>query len=294
MKMIDIVLIIFILVSIFGITALNGRLRIATEMKGMTRKTAGQERETAGFIDYGVYHLNSVERIYALLTSASFLFCIGYIFYRSILLAILLTPACLGYPTIRAKQLNKRRKDELKLQFKDSLQSLSASLQAGNSFESSIRNAVADLHIQYETDAYIVQEYEVIARKLESNETVEKAFRDFAVRSHLDEILGFAETLEICKRTGGNLVTAVKISSEIISDKIEVLNEIHGILNQKKLEQRILTVMPVVLILMLSMSAKDFMQPVFTEVIGRIVMTFSIVIFGAAYFIAEKITNIEV
>jgi tight adherence protein B len=52
--------------------------------------------------------------------------------------------------------------------------------------------------------------------------------------------------------------------------------------------------MPIAMILMLSISAKDFMQPVFTEPVGRVIMTISMGLFASAYFIAEKITNIEV
>ncbi|OGO76583.1 MAG: hypothetical protein A2Y23_05295 [Clostridiales bacterium GWB2_37_7] len=91
-----------------------------------------------------------------------------------------------------------------------------------------------------------------------------------------------------------HLISAIKSSTDIISDKIEVLNDIRGILAEKKLEQKILSIMPIILILMLSTSAKDFMRPVFTEIIGRLVMTISITLFVIAYFISEKITNIEV
>ncbi len=131
-------------------------------------------------------------------------------------------------------------------------------------------------------------------RKLESNETIERAFEEFAERSKLEEIQNFAEVLEICKRTGGNLISAIKSSTDIIADKIEVLNDISSIIAEKKLEQNILSIMPIALILMLSVSAKDFMLPVFTEIIGKVVMTISMLLFTAAYFIAEKITNIEV
>lgn len=245
-------------------------------------------------IDYGIYKMGPFEHAAALALSFSALFLVGYVFYQSAVLALLLTPFAFFYPKIRTKQIIAKRKRDLKLQFKDALQSLSSSLHAGSSFESAMRSAVADLMIQYEADSYIVVEFEIIIRKLESNETLEKAIADFAERSRLEEIQGFAEVLEICKRTGGNLITAIKSSTDIISDKIEVLNDIDSILAEKKLEQKILTVMPIALIFMLSASAKDFMQPVFTEAAGRVVMTISMILFVIAYFIAQKITDIEV
>jgi len=245
-------------------------------------------------IDYDLYIMKPIEYGIAVLFAAALLVLIGYIFYRSIVLALLLTPISIFYPKIRTKQMIEKRKRELKLQFKDALQSLSSSLHAGKSFELAMKSAIADLLIQYEADTYIIREFEMIVRKLESNETIERAFKEFAERSSLEEIESFAEILEICKRSGGNLITAIKSSTNIIADKIEVLNDISSMLAEKKLEQNILSFMPFVLILMLSISAKDFMQPVFTEVIGKIVMTISMVLFVVAYYIAGKITNIEV
>jgi tight adherence protein B len=245
-------------------------------------------------VDYDLYIMKPIEYGIAVLIAAAALFLIGIIFYRSIVLALLLTPLSFFYPKIRTKQIIEKRKRELKLQFKDALQSLSSSLHAGKSFELAMKSAIADLLIQYESDTYIIREFEIILRKLESNDTIERAFKEFAGRAGLEEIQSFAEILEICKRSGGNLITAIKSSTDIIADKIEVLNDISSILAEKKLEQNILSIMPLALILMLSVSAEDFMQPVFTEVIGRIVMSFSMILFAVAYFIAEKITNIEV
>lgn len=245
-------------------------------------------------IDYNLYAIKPFERSLYILCAALALMALGFVFYRSLAMSLLLTPVSLYYPKIRRMQIINRRKLELKLQFKDALQSLSSSLHAGRSFESALKGAISDLLIQYELDSYIIKELSIIVRRLEANETVESAFLEFAERSHIEEIESFAEILDICKRTGGNLISAIKISTDIISDKIEVQSEIQSILSQKKLEQKILSIMPIIIILMLSMSAMDFMLPVFTEVIGRIVMTFSMGLFVISYLISEKITNIEV
>jgi tight adherence protein B len=289
-----------ILIAIAGMAVITIAIAYSKEklIKYLDKKTTFKKLKLSSnsgdFIDYDKYIMKPTEYAIALVLAAVIMFLIGYIFYRSIFLALILTPISLFYPKIRIKQIIKKRKRELKLQFKDALQSLSASLHAGKSFESAMKNAITDLMIQYDPEAYIIREFEVIIRRLESNETVESAFNEFAGRSKLEEIQNFAEILEICKRTGGNLITAIKSSTEIIADKIEVLNDIGSILAEKKLEQNILSIMPIAMISMLSLSASDFMLPVFTETIGRIVMTISMGLFATAYFIAEKITNIEV
>lgn len=295
MDIFNVVLIVIAAAAVIVIAIAYAKLKFSNDfIKTIAAKKFNLQNTSSDFIDYGTYKMKPLEYCIALLIAAVILLLLGYIFYRSIILALILTPISFFYPLIRTKQIIKKRKRELKLQFKDALQSLSSSLHAGKSFESAMRSAIADLLIQYETDSYIIREFEIIVRRLESNETIERAFVEFAGRSKLEEIQNFAEVLEICKRTGGNLITAIKSSTDIIADKIEVLNDINSILAEKKLEQNILFIMPVAMVLMLSISAKDFMQPVFTEAIGRVVMTISMGLFATAYFIAEKITNIEV
>ena len=65
-------------------------------------------------------------------------------------------------------------------------------------------------------------------------------------------------------------------------------------LTEKKFEQKLLNIIPIALILMLSLNAKEYMQPVFNTGIGRIMMTISIVLLGAAYLISKRIMDIEV
>lgn len=281
-----------ILIGVIGVAAL-GFVILRLKTKGISFRRA-QSPEEPDVIYYNTYHMNLQERMLALLSAAVFVMVIGFIFYRSLLLAAMLLPFSLFYPSYKKRKIIQNRKNQLKLQFKDALQSVAASLHSGKSFESAVARAIPDLLIQYEQEDYIIKEFQAIVRKLEANNTIESAFREFALRSDLEEIQSFAEVLEVCKRSGGNLILAIKSSTEVISDKIEVLNEIAAILAQKKLEQKILMVLPVGIVLMLSFQAEAFMKPVFTQGVGRIVMTVSILMFAIAYFVAEKITNIEV
>lgn len=291
MDILSILLIVLILAAVAGILLIYYKDRLSAYIYD---KRSIESDNGFELIDYNTYTMKPYERFLYILCAALVLMALGFVFYRSLIMSLLLTPLSLYYPKIRRRQIINKRKTELKLQFKDALQSLSSSLHAGRSFESALKSAISDLLIQYEPDSSIIKELSIIARRLEANETVESAFLEFAERAHIEEIESFAEILDICKRTGGNLISAIRSSTEIISDKIEVNSEIQSILSQKKLEQRILSVMPIVIVLMLSTFAMDFMLPVFTEVIGRTVMTFSMGLFAASYLIAEKITNIEV
>lgn len=250
------------------------------------------EKNYSGLIDYDIYVMSFKEKSLYFLLAAAVLFVIGYIFYHNIILSLLLTPFALLYPKRKTKDIIEKRKNELNLQFKDLLYSLSSSLTAGKSVEMSFKEALKDLSILYpDPDTYIIREVEYIIRRLEMNETVEDVLEDLARRSHLEDIQNFTDVFKTCKRTGGNLVNVIRNSTNIINDKIEIKEEINTLLAAKKFEQKILSFMPLVMIVILSLTTDDYMAPVFDTIIGRIVMTFAIIIITAGYFISKKING---
>lgn len=249
----------------------------------------------SSLIDYNIYRMTFKEKLACILTAGIVIYTAGYVFYRSTILSLLLIPFAFIYPRIKTKDIIDKRKIELNLQFREALYSLASSLSAGKSIEIAFKDAQKELSIQYpNADAYIIIELEQINKRVEMNETIEGALADFASRSHMEDIMNFTDVFSICKRTGGNLVQVVKNSAEIISEKIDVKQEINILLTEKRLEHKLLNLMPVLIVLMLSSSAEEFMAPVFSEPIGRIAMTFSLMLFAAAYFISRKIMNIEV
>lgn len=248
-----------------------------------------------GLIDYDIYVMTGREKLLYICIAGLVIYIVGFIFYRSYLISALVTPLALIYPRIRTKEIIKKRKNELNLQFKEALYALSSSLSAGKSIEMAFRDCLGDLAILYPScDTYIIQELQYIIRRLEMNQTVEEALSDFAQRSHLEDVSNFVDVFITCKRTGGNMIEIIKNTSNVIADKIHIKNDIATMLTEKKFEQKLLNIIPIALILMLSLNAKEYMQPVFNTGIGRIMMTISIVLLGVAYLISKRIMDIEV
>lgn len=244
------------------------------------------------------------ERIFNIILAAIILFGVGCVFYapiqffsRNWFLPALLSLFAFKWPRIRIKQIVEKRKADLSVQFKDLLYSLSSSLTAGRSVESGLKEALNDLRIIYaDENAYIIQEIGYIVRGIEMNETVEHMFEQFAERAHIEDIENFADIFKTCKRTGGDIVQVIRSTSQVIGEKIEIQQEISTIIVGKKFEFKVLMLTPVFLILLLTYSSPDYMEPVFNfkYVIGPFVMTVAIGLFGLAYFVGTKIMRIEV
>ncbi len=252
------------------------------------------ERED-GLIDYDVYVMSKEEKIINIIIAAIVIFAIGYVFYKNVILSAVLALLAFKWPKIRVKQIIEKRKKELSVQFKDMLYSLSSSLTAGRSVESGLKEALKDLQIVYpDPDTDIIKETEYIVRGIEMNETIEHMFEQLAERAHIEDIENFTDIFKTCKRTGGDLIQVIRSTSQSIGEKIEIKQEIDTMISGKKFEFKALMVMPIFLILMLTYSSPDYMEPVFTTMVGKIVMTVAIGLFAAAYFVGSKIMKIEV
>lgn len=254
-----------------------------------------EENSQNGLTDYNVYIMSFREKLFYILAVAVLAFSLGFIFYHNVVMSLFLTPFSLLYPRIRTKEIIEKRKNELNLQFKDMLYSLSSSLGAGKSVEASFKDALGDLSIIYPNpETHIIKEVEYIVRRIEINDTIEAALEDLSERSHIEDIQNFCDVFKTCKRTGGNMVEVIKNTSNIINDKIEIKEEINTLLASKKFEQKVLTAMPILLIVLLSVTAADYMAPVFDKPAGRAVMTIAIAIIVSGYFISKRIMNIKV
>lgn len=248
-----------------------------------------------GLIDYAVYIMTKKEKNTYIILAAIVIFAVMMVFYENVIIAALFSLLAFKFPKIRTKQIIEKRKKNLNMQFRDMLYSISSSMQAGRSIETAFREAARDMQILYPNpETPIMIEIALIIKALDMNEPIEHTIYAFAVRTHIEDIMNFAEVLNICKRSGGNLVDVVRSTSNVIGDKIETKNEIETLITAKKFESRILSMTPLAMVLILTMTSYDYIGVVFHHPLGIIAMTIAIVMFVIAFFIGEKIMKIEV
>ncbi len=245
-------------------------------------------------IDYSIYRLTTFEWIYCLCKYTLLLIGIGILFYDSILSTILISPII--YLFIK-QEINKKkaiRLKQLNLEYKELILSVASSLNAGYSLENSFRNSQKDIKVIFPKGSYIEQELNIIINGIENNIPIEKMMLKFADRSGLEEAHNFAEILKIAKRSGGNLIKIIGKTAQKISEKIEVNQEIDTTIASKKLEQRIMELMPFLIVLYIRISNFDYVKGLYHNPIGIIVMTISLGLTFITNMWARKIVNIEV
>jgi tight adherence protein B len=264
-------------------------------IKGRRENRPVQSSRISTLIDYSQYELTMNEKLITVSAVGIAIFVIGFIFYKNVMIACLLSTSSLYFLRIRRRQLLQRRKNELNDQFKQALFSLSSSLSAGRSFENSIAETVQDLQMLYANpQTYIIVEFNAIVQKLRNGENVENALKQFSERADMEDIRNFSEVLSICKRSGGNLIEVIRRTAAMIGEKIEIQQDIALLVAQKRFESRILSFAPLVIVALLSFSSPDYMLPLYQGFVGKTIMTLALVLLFVCFMLTNKIMKIQV
>jgi tight adherence protein B len=248
-----------------------------------------------GLMNYDEHKMTLGEIIKYGLLGMSVTFALSILFYGNIMISIFVAAVGLVFIPYKKKQIIIKQKKELREQFKEGIYSLSASIKVGKSIESAFVESLIDLQIIYQNNnCYIIREFEYIARKIAMNETIENALLDFSKRAKDEDITNFANVFITAKRSGGNLVEIMQYTSNIINEKIEIVNNIDVLITQKKYEQIVMAFMLPFMIVYFRFCMPDFLDVMYNTIIGRIAMTFSLGLYGISFYLGKKIVSIEV
>ena len=244
--------------------------------------------------DYAEYHFDSKERILYCLEGIALVAMIGYFFYQSWIACLCLLPLLFLFIREKKKDLAKKRGQELSIQFKDLLLTVSANLKAGYSVENAFRESYRDMQMLYGAESPICQEIRHIITGLENNIVLEKLLYSLGQRSHEPDIMQFADVFMIAKRSGGNMTDILAKTAAVIEQKIETDKEIRLMISAKKMEQKIMNKVPFLIIFYVGTTSKGFFDVLYHNVIGITIMTVCLGLYGAAYLLSKRIVEIEV
>lgn len=219
---------------------------------------------------------------------------ISYLFYGNFLWSILFSPLLFYYLKYKKELLAKEQRWQLNLEFKDALQGILAALNAGYSIENSFQEAKRDLMLIYSENAGIMKELSHITSQLKKNHITEELLYDLAVRSQVEDIMDFATVFITAKRTGGNLLKIINRTTKNINDKIEMKRQIQTMISGKKMEARLMNIVPIGILAYLKLFSQGFMEVLYINITGRLIMTMALAAYIGSVYMTEKIINIEV
>ena len=149
----------------------------------------------------------------------------GYFFYGSVKWAVLLSPLVVLLLKRKKRELCRARKQELLNQFKEMLESLNNSLQAGYSLENALMETHKDMLYFYRGESLIVKELAYIRAAMKNGRAPELLLEDLGERSQTEDIMDFANILTIGRKSGGSMNEIIRSGISVIGEKIETKKE---------------------------------------------------------------------
>ncbi len=245
-------------------------------------------------INYNYYNLDREEKIKYTIYGIVLISFVLWIFFKSVLLCFTSIFFIKYYLKIKKKHLAKERIDKLRYEFIEFLLALNDSLKGGNSLEKSVENTKQELVKISGKDSLMVKEVNMMINKIRLNIPVDEILTEFAVRSGIREIVYFSDIVSISKKRGGNMIKMISECIETLISIIESKKEVQSIIAGKVTEKRIMDKIPLFIIVYVSLTSGDIMQPLYTTLYGRIIMALTLISYIFVYYIGERIVDIKI
>jgi len=173
-------------------------------------------------------------------------------------------------------------------QFPDTITLLSNSLRAGSSFLQSIEI------VSREGGPPMSEEMGRVVREVNLGLGMEEALHNLVRRIKSDDLDLMVTAIGIQQQVGGNLAEILDTIAFTIRERVRIKGEVNTLTAQGRYSGYLVAFLPIGLGVALNAINPEFMAPLFTETIGRILMGVGAVMMTIGFLAIRKITDIKV
>lgn len=254
------------------------------------RKTKEPEKP----VDYRRHRLERNDWFFSVAVSLLLTALISNLFYRSVYGMIIWPVLLAGTCLTRKRSREEQRRLSLRKQFGECIRIVTASLYAGYSVENAFREAERELNELFGEQADLCREVRVINSQIRLNIPAEKLLMDLGIRSGVEEIAGFGRVFGYAKRNSGDFIRILKDAGERIAQKSQAEAEVEVMIASRRLELRIMNLIPLGILLFVQITSPDFLNLLYEGIAGRCIMSIFLLLYGAAYLLSVKLSDIKI
>ncbi|MEY8427413.1 type II secretion system F family protein [Lachnospiraceae bacterium 46-15] len=160
-------------------------------------------------------------------------------------------------------------------------------------YEDAFREALEALR-KVSGNGLVEKEFSLITAQLSFNRALEDLLSDLAKRSGEEDIRNFAEVFGVAKRSGGDLAAIIRNTVKSISQKEETRKEIRVCIASKKLEQNLMSAVPLFILAYVGTASPGFLDVMYHNAVGIAVMSGCLLVYFLAWILGKRIVEIEV
>jgi tight adherence protein B len=181
-----------------------------------------------------------------------------------------------------------RRRERLEAQSLDAMGLLASGLRAGYSVPQAI--TLVARHSPQPT----ASEFGLAAQEISVGVKLGDAMARLARRNANPDYALVAIIIRVQHEVGGNLAQILESVSNTLRERLELRRQVNALTAQQRLSSIVLTVLPFALLTVLSLMDRSFVEPLFSETIGRLMLAISAVMVLIGWTIMRSIGRVEV
>jgi tight adherence protein B len=173
-------------------------------------------------------------------------------------------------------------------QLADTTTLLSNSLRAGSSFLQSIEM------VSRESPPPMGEEMGRVVREVNLGLALEEALANLVRRIKSDDLDLMVTAIGVQQQVGGNLAEILDTIAFTIRERVRIKGEINTLTAQGRMSGYLVAFLPIGIAVTLNFINPDFMRPLFTQLLGQILLGVGGVMMVIGFFAIQKIVSIKV
>ena len=203
-------------------------------------------------------------------------------------LGLIFGALALSIPTKIVGVMRERRRMKFNIQLVDSLGSMSNALRAGFSINQAFETVVQN------GEKPISQEFGVMLQQMRVGMNFYDALQSLDKRVGSDDLTLVVTSIDIARRTGGNLTEIFDKISLTIRERMRIERRVMTLTSQGRLQGLIVACMPAVLGVAMTLLKPGLMIPFFKSVNGMVSVGVTALLIAVGWFFIRKIIKIDV
>lgn len=242
----------------------------------------------------GFFKLSASERRYLLGKTFIVTLILDYFFYRSLWALLPLCGIGIGYYLMEKRILFQKKKDAAREEFKELMLVTATGQKAGYSAENAFLSSYQDMKGLYGEDSSVCHMLRFLKLGRENNTSFSILWKQMGNLIGLEEIIEFAQVYEISQKSSGNMAVIMEKTADIIVQKIETEKEIAVLLSARRLEQRIMNIMPFTIMGYINITSPSYFQGLYHSSAGILIMSLCLMVYIGAYVLSVYIISIKI
>lgn len=205
-----------------------------------------------------------------------------------IVISLIMGGCTLFLPRVIISRLKIRRRKRFNLQLVDALTSMSNAMKSGFSIMQAMEHVVAN------GESPISEEFETMLHQTRVGVGFQEAMRNMERRVGSDDLTLVVLSIEIARKTGGNLTEIFASISHTIRERMRIEKRIDTLTAQGRLQGRVLSLMPIVIGFVLHMMEPGLFGPFLKSITGVICLLIVAIMLTLGALSIRKIVKIDI